>query len=181
MPALRLPRTPAAGLARHLRLRRGAAVAAVASLQAGAALRLLGADDEGRASFAPGILEVDVWTGDVRRISTQRAPECPCCGQREFPFLRAPAQRSAVSLCGRNTVQVRPALPAAIGAGQRADLGRIRAGLPDGVLDVRDLGSILRFDVDALRITVFADGRALIEGTDDVDRARAVYDRYIGA
>jgi hypothetical protein len=27
---------------------------------------------------------------------------------------------------------------------------------------------------------VFADGRALIEGTDDPDRALTLYDRYIG-
>ena len=28
---------------------------------------------------------------------------------------------------------------------------------------------------------VFADGRALIEGTEDTLRARAVYDRYVGS
>ena len=116
----------------------------------------------------------------MRRIAAERAPDCPCCGAREFPFLRSPAQRTAVSLCGRNTVQVRPSLPAGV-AGRRADLARIRAGLGAAALDVRDLGSILRFDVEGYRITVFADGRALVEGTDDVDRARAVYDRYVGA
>jgi len=157
------------------------AVAAVAALQAGAALRWLGSDEAGRAAFRPGLLEVDVWTGDVRRIAAERSPSCPCCGARAFPFLRAPAQRSAVSLCGRNTVQVRPSVPAGIGAGRRADLERIRAGLVGFARDVRDLGSILRFDVEEYRITVFADGRALVEGTDDVDRARAVYDRYVGA
>ena len=39
---------------------------------------------------------------------------------------------------------------------------------------------ILRFAVDDERYTVFADGRALIEGTDDPERALALYDRYIG-
>jgi len=95
--------------------------------------------------------------------------------------LRSPAQRTAVSLCGRNTVQVRPSMPTGVTAGRRADLARIRAGLGEAALDVRDLGSILRFDVEGYRITVFADGRALVEGTDDLDRARAVYDRYVGA
>jgi adenylyltransferase/sulfurtransferase len=157
------------------------AVAAVAALQAGAALRWLGSDAEGRARIEPALLELDVWHGEVRRIAAERSPECPCCGAREFPFLRASAQRTAVSLCGRNTVQVRPAVPAGLGSGRRADLVRIRAGLSQAARDVRDLGSILRFEVEGYRITVFADGRALVEGTDDVDRARAVYDRYVGA
>jgi hypothetical protein len=39
----------------------------------------------------------------------------------------------------------------------------------------------LRFAVDDERYTVFADGRALIEGTDDTDRALALYDRYVGS
>jgi hypothetical protein len=30
-------------------------------------------------------------------------------------------------------------------------------------------------------VTLFADGRALIEGTDEIDRALALYDRYIGS
>ncbi len=157
------------------------AVAAVAALQAGYALRLLGTDGEGRAALEPALLEVDVWTGDLRRIRAARSEHCPCCGAREFPFLHAPAQRSAVSLCGRNTVQIRPSLPSAITAGKRADLERIRSGLPADARDVRDLGTILRFDVDDVRITVFADGRALVEGTADIDRARAAYDRYVGA
>jgi hypothetical protein len=32
-----------------------------------------------------------------------------------------------------------------------------------------------------LRLTVFADARALVEGTEDEARALAAYDRWIGA
>ena len=42
-------------------------------------------------------------------------------------------------------------------------------------------GNILRFEVDDVCFTLFGDGRALIEGTDDIDRALALYDRYVGA
>ena len=38
-----------------------------------------------------------------------RDPGCPCCGDREFPFLEGAEVTEAVSLCGRNTVQVLPA------------------------------------------------------------------------
>ena len=40
---------------------------------------------------------------------------------------------------------------------------------------------LLRFSVEDLRLTLFADGRALVEGTSDPDRARAVFDRTVGA
>jgi adenylyltransferase/sulfurtransferase len=157
------------------------AVSAVASLQAGAALFWLGASEGAREAFVPYLTEVDVWFGDVRRVEAGRDPACPCCGERDFPFLRAPAQRSAWSLCGRNTVQVRPPVPTGVGGRKRADLTRIAASVRGAASDVRELGTILRFEVEGLCVTVFADGRALLEGTDDVDRARAVYDRYVGS
>lgn len=156
------------------------AVSAIAALQAGFALRWLGSDEQARAQIEPRLTELDVWTHTTRQLQAPRAPECPCCGQREFPFLDAPAQRSAVSLCGRNTVQVRPALPQGASPTARPDLARIRAAVAADARDLRDLGSFLRFEVESFRLTVFADGRALIEGTDDIDRARAVYDRYVG-
>ena len=157
------------------------AVSAVASIQAGAALFWLGAGDAARAAYAPHLTEIDVWVGELRRVEAQRDDACPCCGERDFPFLRAPAQRSAWSLCGRNTVQVRSPVPTGVGGRKRADLARIAASLRGAASGVRELGTILRFDVEGLRVTVFADGRALLEGTDDVDRARAVYDRYVGS
>ena len=41
--------------------------------------------------------------------------------------------------------------------------------------------NILRFEVDDVAVTLFSDGRALIEGVDDIDRALALYDRYVGS
>ncbi len=147
------------------------AVGAVASLQAGLALRLLAEvdDDDPRAR----LLEVDAWNGAARAVRVERDPACPCCAGRAFPFLEAPTRRSAVVLCGRNAVQVQ-------GAGRPPALERVAAGLEGLADDVRVAGSILRFDVDALRVTLFPDGRALVQGTDDPDRARAAYDRYVG-
>jgi len=157
------------------------AVSAIAAVQAGAALFWLGADEAARAEYVPHLTEVDVWNGDVRRVEAARDDACPCCGEREFPFLRSPAQRSAWSLCGRNTVQIRPQLPAGVAGRRRADLATIARSVEGAASEVRELGTILRFDVEGLRVTVFADGRALLEGTDDIDRARAVYDRYVGS
>ena len=40
---------------------------------------------------------------------------------------------------------------------------------------------LLRFEVEDTAITLFPDGRALIEGTEDTGQALALYDRYIGS
>jgi adenylyltransferase/sulfurtransferase len=40
---------------------------------------------------------------------------------------------------------------------------------------------LLRLDVDEHRITVFPDGRAIVQGTEDISQARTLYARYIGS
>lgn len=149
------------------------AVAAVASLQAGLALRLLARGREGWDALETALLEVDVWSGDLRRIRAKRQADCPCCGARDFPWLHEPMARRATILCGRNTVQVRGRQPA-------PSLESVSAALDGLARDVKRAGPILRFRVDEHTVTLFEDGRALIEGTDDIDRALALYDRYVG-
>ena len=39
---------------------------------------------------------------------------------------------------------------------------------------------MLKFQVDSHDFTVFPDGRAIIKGTSDVDKARTLYAKYIG-
>jgi len=39
---------------------------------------------------------------------------------------------------------------------------------------------MLKFDVDEYEFTVFPDGRAIIKGTNDVEKARVLYAKYIG-
>jgi adenylyltransferase/sulfurtransferase len=82
--------------------------------------------------------------------------------------------RAATILCGRNAVQVR-------GRSATVDLERVASAVEGLARDVRRAGPILRFELDAHRVTLFPDGRALIEGTDDIDRALAIYDRYVGS
>jgi molybdopterin-synthase adenylyltransferase len=148
------------------------AVATIASLQSGLALRMLVEGEETELETA--LLEVDVWTGELRRLRLSRQDSCPCCGERDFPFLHEPLGRRATILCGRNAVQVRGRKPA-------PDLAQVAKAIDGLASEVRWAGPILRFALDEHRITLFEDGRALIEGTDDVDRALALYDRYVGS
>ena len=39
---------------------------------------------------------------------------------------------------------------------------------------------LLKFTADGYEFTVFPDGRAIIKGTSDVDKARTLYAKYIG-
>ncbi len=145
------------------------AVGAVASLAAGFALRLLARPHE---AFPGGLLEIDVWQGSARRLSAQRDPGCPACSRREFPFLHRPGG-TALALCGRNSVQV----PA---RGERPDLARLARQLPREASGVLVSAAFLRFSLEGCRVTVFPDGRVLIEGTSDIERATALQRRALG-
>lgn len=145
------------------------AVGAIASLQAGLALRLL-VDPDG---LEPALVELDAWSGEVRRLRVDRHPSCPTCVGGERPYLEAPETRRAVTLCGRNAVQVR-------GRGGALDLDEVAARLAGIARSVLRAGPLLRFEVDDVRLTLFPDGRALVEGTEETGRALALVDRYVG-
>ena len=146
------------------------AVAAVGSVSAGFALRILSARD--LPAFQPSLISIDTWHGDLRSLAADRRSDCPACAKRQFPFLHEPSGRRPISLCGRNTVQIP-------GGKQRPDFNALHKRLAHTASDWSNLGPMLRFCVEEFRITLFADGRALIEGTDDIDRARSLYDRLL--
>lgn len=150
------------------------AVGAVASLAAAQALRLLALDDHrDPTAIESALVELDLWHGTFRRLLAPRDPNCPCCGRRDFPFLHRPSGGRAVALCGRNTVQIpRPR--------EAPDLEALAQRLEGSTKNFLRSRSFLRFQSEGMRITLFGDGRALIEGTDDIARAQAVYDRSIG-
>jgi len=151
------------------------AVGLVASMAAGQALHLLSLpkSPEARAGFQAGLIELDAWRGEVRRLQATRDVDCPTCGQRNFEYLEGDLEPEAIVLCGRNTVQLPPLRT-------RPDLERIAGNLPGQSTEVLHSRLFLRFRMDDLRMTIFRDGRALVEGTDDSGRARAALDRAVG-
>ena len=149
------------------------AVNLAASIQAAEALKLLTQQPElVRRTF----FTTDLWLNRQSQISTTTPdPECSTCGRREFPHL-AGRGRAHITLCGRNAVQIhehrRP-----------LDLAELEARLrthPD-IRDVRSNALLLRFTRGAQTVTVFPDGRALIQGTTDTALARTLYARFVGA
>ncbi len=148
------------------------AVAAVAALQSGLALRLLARDKD--EPVVARLLELDVWNGAMRQLELAADPDCPACGRGEFPFLERGETDAALVLCGRNAVQLPPA-----GA---VDLAALEFRLRSLGGEVRRTAAALAWNPasGALRLTLFRDGRALVDGTEDPGEAQAFFDRTVG-
>ena len=119
------------------------------------------------------LLSFDLWSGDRSEISTAKPrADCEVCGQRIFRALSG-EQRPHITLCGRNSVQIhehhRPLNLTELET-RLQPLGQVRAN-----------GLLLRFHYAPYTLTIFPDGRALIQGTTDVGLARSLYARFIGS
>ena len=150
----------------------GPVAAIVASLQAIEAIRLI---VNGPDAVRGTLWTADLWSGRARTIAVDRQPDCPACGRREFPFLSKPAGQST-TLCGRHSVQVRPAREV------RLDLAAAARKL-SGVGEVQQTPFLLRCRLageNGVEMTLFADGRLIVRGTTDAERARSIYAKYVG-
>lgn len=152
----------------------GPAALVVGAVQAAEAMKLvaLGAD-----SADNRLLVCDLWAGQWRTIdlSGLAAEGCPTCRGRDFPWLDGRLGGRPTALCGRDAVQV----PAAAAGG--IDLTAVAARLA-AVGPTTANAWLVRADVEAgIRLSVFADGRAIVFGTRDEARARAIVARYVGA
>jgi adenylyltransferase/sulfurtransferase len=148
----------------------GAAAGAIASIQAAEAVKILA----GRLEALHGkLVSCDVWTGKFQSIRAARNPRCRACVQRDFTYLKGESQPH-ITMCGRDSVQIHE-------RGRRLDLADLGRRLAPAAADVRNNDFLLRFRVPPYEMTVFADGRAIVKGTQDPAIARSLYSRYIGA
>lgn len=151
----------------------GPIVNIVASLQATEALKILTGHPE---MLNPELTYMDIWENVHRRIKV--APllgkvDCPCCRHRRFEWLDGAHGSQTTSLCGRNAVQVSHRVPGKLNFEEMARhlslMGKVSFNK-----------FLLKFDVDGFEFTVFPDGRAIIKGTNDEDKARTLYAKYVG-
>jgi adenylyltransferase/sulfurtransferase len=141
----------------------------VASLQVAAAMRLLTG-----GGFTAGVTTFDLWRGgDSFRHSfehVQRDPACVSCGLRELPALRD-AGEEVVTLCGRNSVQ--------IVSGHAADLEAAAMRMSAAGPVQRHPQSMTATIAEGF-LTLFDDGRVIVEGTTDPIEAKSIVARYLG-
>lgn len=146
------------------------AVNLAASLAVTEALKLVtGARDRLRRT----LLSCDLWTNEWSTVSAGKPRTgCAVCERRDFRHLRGEG-RPHITLCGRNSVQIHE-------HGRPVDFIELEARLrPHGRVRFNDM--MLRFERGEKKLTIFRDGRAIIQGTADVAVARTFYARYIGS
>jgi len=156
----------------------GPIVGVVASLQATEALKILAGKPE---AINRELYMINIWENTSRRVKIAplkgRKGRCPCCALRQFEWLGGEHGTQTTSLCGRNAVQVSPRRAGSL------NFAELRKGL-DGATAVSANKFLMKFTVtegtDGYEFTVFPDGRAIIKGTDDTERARVLYAKYIG-
>lgn len=128
-------------------------------------------------SLRKTLLYIDMWTNQQASIKADAMKEenCPSCGSRPtYPYLQESSDTKTAVLCGRDTVQIRPA------AGQQLDTSEVERKLAKASQKVTVNNFLIHAHLDEdRRIVVFQDGRVLLHGMTNVAEAQAAYDRYI--
>ena len=124
-------------------------------------------------SLPPKLYLFDVWTMEFQKLELKKRKDCRACVRREFEFLAAASEDIVAALCGRDAISLDP------GGKKPVEMAALGERLKR-VGKVRTAGSVLLFETEGVALTVFPDGRALIRGTEDPDRAKALYAKYIG-
>jgi adenylyltransferase/sulfurtransferase len=146
----------------------------IASIQVTEAIKILtGQLDQLHRS----IIQIDLWPHTYNRIKLTNLLEksdCPACKRHQFEFLEAKVRHLASGLCGRNAVYI-------------SQSKRVQIDLPALAERLKPVGPVtltehlLSVKIDEHEINLFADGHCIVKGTTDVDFARNLYTRYIGA
>jgi len=160
----------------------GPTVNLVASWQAMEALKLLTGNIK---DVSKTLFSFDMWDNRYQQLNVAKAKDladCPACKHKNFEFLSGKFGSSTTTLCGRNAVQISQP------AGHKVDFEHIAVGL-------RTVGTpnynkfMLKCAIvegagerrKEYELTLFADGRAIVKGTNDAATAKAIYAKYVGA
>ncbi len=149
----------------------GPIVSVIAGMQVAEALKILSGS---RDRVDRRITTIDLWDNRHEVVDLPAPyPDCPCCGRHEFPYLEGTLGADVTTLCGRNSVQIRRR------EGTRIDLDDLARRL-GSVGSLTQNRFLLRAAIEGYQLTIFADGRAIINGTYDTAVAKSLYSRYIG-
>ncbi|MUV39634.1 Sulfur carrier protein ThiS adenylyltransferase [Lentibacillus sp. JNUCC-1] len=143
----------------------------VASQQSTDVLKYLTGHDE---QIDQTLRTFDLWYNQHFAFKFSKPDDhCPTCQQKQYPALNSDQLTKETALCGRDTVQIHHH--------RKMDLADWESRLKD-VADVQRTPFLLKAHfATGLSFAIFPDGRVLVQGTEDVGRARSMYDRYIGS
>lgn len=151
------------------------AVQMVVAYQTAEAMKLLVEDEE---ALSNQLVSFDLWQNQHTsiKIDKMKKSNCPSCGSDpSYPYLSEANHSKAAVLCGRDTVQIRPAE-----ANSTRDLNELAARLQaqGGTLEQNPF--LISWAFDHHRMVIFKDGRVLIHGTKDIAEAKSLVHRYLG-
>lgn len=129
-----------------------------------------------RGAIHSGPIVIDAWTARTRRLPVkpfdrEQRSACPACGHGDLRHLRSAPRPAPSVLCGGDAVLIREGA-----AG--LDWERVRARLAERGPLVEGNGYV-RFAADGMGVLLFRSGRALVHGTGDPVRARALLGRQV--
>lgn len=146
------------------------AVAWAAAIQVTEAIKIMTSHE---AELHNSLLSYDIWQNRQQKIQPKMDPQCRACGARDFVHLKV-GDSSHTTLCGRDAVQIRHQ------ESRGLDMAALKSRL-EKFGAVRGNEYLLKCALDPYELTIFADGRAIIHGTQDPAVARSVYAKYVGA
>lgn len=151
------------------------AVQMVAAHQTMEAMKLLSGH---RHVLRKKMLSFDLWHNERVEFGVDRAKksDCPTCGEHpNYPYLTAEHADKSEVLCGRDTVQIRPARPLQLQLDEMAErLNKLHQG------KATVTPYMIIYQVNPHRLVIFRDGRTLVHGTSDIAKARSLYNQYVG-
>ncbi|KHF41831.1 ThiF family adenylyltransferase [Halalkalibacter okhensis] len=141
----------------------------VASYQVVEVLKYLVSDDQ---SLRGTLRSFDLWKNHQFDLKMEKSKkECPTCQRKEYPSLME-EEDHVTTLCGRETVQIQRNEP--------IDL-KVWAKKLAAIAELKVTPFLLRVQLqEGERLVLFPDGRVLIQGTEDLSRAKTLYSKYIG-
>lgn len=149
------------------------AVQMVVAYQVAEALKILVEDWD---ALRGTLLSFDLWKNQHASIRVDRVKKagCPSCGEQPvYPYLDASNHTKTAVLCGRETVQIRPA------ARFNRNLDELAASLSvHGKVEKNPY--LVSLSIGNHRLAIFQDGRVLVHGTKDITEAKSLYHRFLG-
>ena len=145
----------------------------IASVQATEAIKILSGNQN---KIHCGLQVFDLWGNRSSRVDLsglRDKVDCPVCRGARFEWLTGERGSQSSILCGRNAVQLnfsdRQPVRLAEVATRWEGLGRVETG-----------SHLVRLHLAEHVITLFSDGRAIIQGTDQISLAKRLYSQYVG-
>jgi molybdopterin/thiamine biosynthesis adenylyltransferase len=124
-----------------------------------------------------GVLTLSVWAENISPVRAFAAATpsalCDVCAGRRYPALEGEGASETVKLCGRASVQVKTL------SRERPDFDRLERSL-SRFGRVQRSSNVLSAPVEDVTLTLFSDGRCVVRGTGDPERAKSLYRKYVG-